>query len=511
MAQNKLMKSASMLMIITLISKLVGFLRDALTANAFGANYQTDAYNMAVTIPNVLFATFSLAIATTFIPILTESCKTKGKEDMFKFGNNIMNVITIFSLVIGILGWIFADKLVFLMAPKFTGETYELTLFLTRLCIINIIFMSLNSGFTAILQTLEDFTAPALVGIMMNLPIIIYILVVPNKSILGLTVVTIIGKLLEVIVQIPWLIKHGYRFRLYINLKDERIKRILTLVIPVIIGTGVNQLNTIVDKSIASGLREGTISALDYATKVNGMVYSVFGMTVITVIYPMLSQAAADKNFLNYREYLNKSINSINLIMIPTTVALILLSIPIINIIFRRGAFNDTAASMTSTALIYYALGITFYGIRDVLSRGFYALNDTKTPMINGAIGVVINIACNLLIVKYMGIGGIALSTSIAAVSTTILLAYNLSKKVNGLNAKKMLYTGVKIIIASLIMGIGVIITRNNVTAMLSSSNSSAVIVLVACTIVGILLYGVAIYLLKIDEAKELLKRFVKN
>ncbi|SHK15797.1 putative peptidoglycan lipid II flippase [Clostridium cavendishii DSM 21758] len=511
MSQSKLVKSASILMIITLISKVVGFFRDALTANAFGATYSTDAYNMAVTIPNILFATFSLAIATTFIPILTESLKTKGKEEMFDFANNIMNVITIISIIFGIVGWIFADKIVFLMAPKFSGETYNLTVFLTKLCIINIVFMSLNSGFTAILQTLEDFLAPSLVGIMMNLPIIFYILLVPNKSIFGLTIATIIGKLLEVLIQIPWVLKHGYRFKFFINLKDERIKRILILVIPVIIGTGVNQLNAIVDKAIASGLREGTISALDYATKVNGMVYSVFGMAVITIVYPMLSQAATNHDLSDYKGYLNKAVNSINVIMIPTTVGLVLLNEPIINVIFRHGAFDDVAANMTSTALIYYALGITFYGIRDVLSRGFYALNDTKTPMINGAIGVIVNIACNLIITRYMGIGGVALSTSIAAVSTTLLLGYNLSKKVDGLNSKNMIYKGLKILMASLIMGVGIYLINKMLPSNMMSTNLGSLIILVVSGILGILTYIFIIYKLKVEEANEIIKKLIKK
>ncbi|MDD7794973.1 murein biosynthesis integral membrane protein MurJ [Clostridium sp. 'White wine YQ'] len=509
MKNNKFLKSASIVMIITLFSKVIGFLRDALIAKQFGATYQTDAFNMAITIPTVLFTIFALAISTTFIPILTETKNIEGKNNMFRLANNLMNVVLVISILVGILSWVGSPIIVKIMAPNFSGETYNLTVLLTKISVMNIIFMSMNSGFTAILQTLEDFSAPALVGVAMNIPVIVYILFSGDHTIMGLTIATCIGKLGEVVIQIPWLLKHKYKYEFYINLKDKRIHRILNLIGPVIIGAGVNQLNTIVDKGVGSGLSSGSISSLDYGNKVDTILYSIFAMTVITIIYPLFAQESENK--ANFKKYLSKGINYINIIMIPTTVATIILSKPIVDVIFKRGAFDEVASKMTSTALIYYAIGITFVGIRDVLSRAFYALKDTKTPMKNGIIGVIVNIACNLVLVHVLDIGGIALSTSIAAIVTVIILANNLRKKINGINGGDILRASSKIVFASAIMGIGIFLVKQILTNRLPAGNTGNMILILICGVFGMIIYAILIYIFKVEEADELFKKLVKR
>ena len=224
MSRTKLARAATIIMIFTLISKVIGFLRDSLVASTFGATYVTDAYNMAISIPEILFAIVSLAITTTFIPILSESLEQQGKKSMFKFSNNIMNILVLTSLVLTVLGWIFSPQLVAVIAPKFTGKTYTLTVLLVKISILNIGFMTINACFNAVLQTLDDFTSPALVGIIMNLPIIIYILLGAKGGVLGLTIANVIGNGFKILVQVPWLIKNGYRYNFFIDIKDRQNK-----------------------------------------------------------------------------------------------------------------------------------------------------------------------------------------------------------------------------------------------------------------------------------------------
>ncbi|MEQ8154572.1 MAG: murein biosynthesis integral membrane protein MurJ [Clostridiaceae bacterium] len=509
MKNNKFLKSASTVMFITVFSKVIGFLRDALIAKQFGATYQTDAFNMAITIPNVLFTTFALAISTTFIPILTETMNKEGKSKMFRLANNLMNIVLAITILLGILAWFGSPVLVKIMAPNFSGDTYNLTVLLTQISIINIIFMSMNSGFTAILQTLEDFSAPALVGVAMNIPVIIYILAAGDHTIMGLTIATCVGKLGEVIIQVPWLLKHKYRYNLSLDFKDKRIHRILTLIGPVIIGSGVNQLNTVVDKSVASSLTSGSISALDYANKVDTILYSIFAMTVITIIYPLFAQES--ENHEKFRKYLSKGVNYINIIMIPTTVATMILSKPFVDVIFKRGAFDDTASKMTTTALIYYAIGITFVGIRDVLSRAFYALKDTKTPMKNGVIGVIVNIVSNLILIHVLGIGGVALSTSIAAIVTVIILANNLRKKINGIDGRNIIITSGKICAASAAMGIVIFFINQVLSVRLPDNTMGYAVLMLICAIAGSAVYALFIYIFKVEEAQELFNKILKR
>lgn len=510
MSKAKLAKAASLIMIITLISKIIGFLRDSLIASSFGATYQTDAYNMAITIPEILFAIFSLAITTTFIPVLSESYNKNGKEDMFDFFNNIMNIIVIIGVFLSVLGWIYSPQLVRVIAPKFRGETYSLTVTLVRISIVNIVFMCLNGGYTALLQTFDDFFSPAIVGIMLNLPIIIYILMGAKSGVIGLTIATVIGNVLKVLIQLPWLFKHGYRFKLFVDFSDKRISKILRLILPVVLGAGVNQLNAIIDKTIGSGLPHGSISALNFASRITDVVYVTFATAVVTVVYPALSREGNSNNIDEFKSYIVKAVNNISLIMIPCTVGLIVLSVPIVTILFKRGIFDDRAVSMTSIALIYFSVGMPFYGVRDVFNRGLYALKDTKTSTVNGIIGVSINIVLNLTLVRIMGLGGLAISTSIAAMITMFLLFISLTKKVGKFNKKDIVVPSLKIFAASLIMGVFVYFICN-LFVTLFTGFKGILLGFSLSIIVGVAVYSFALWFLKVEEFKVVLNQFARK
>lgn len=494
MRKSSAIKSTSAIMLLMIVSKITGFLRDVLIASAFGTTYQTDAYNMALIIPSFIFSVFGAAISTTFIPILSDIYKNKGKKEMYSFSNNVMTILMIITFVLCILGICLSPILVKILAPNFTGKTYELTVILSRIAMINLIFMSLNSGFTAILQTLEDFVGPALIGIVLNIPIIIYVLMGNDFGIYGLIGATVIGNGLQILVQVPWLIKHSYKYKVKFNINDKRLKKLLYLVIPVVIGTGVNQINSLIDKMLGSGLPEGSISALNFSSKVNGLVYSIFASAVVTVVYPMLSKEGTNHDKNKFKNYISKSISNIFLIIVPATIGMIILNKPIIEFIFMRGAFNTESVDMTAYALMFLSIGVVFYGTRDVFNRAFYSLQDTKTPMINGVLGVLINIILNLILVKYMGIGGLALATSISAAVTSILLHISLNKKIGSVINKKARWDIVKIIMSSIIMGSVTYFYYNFVVKLNMISNS---IVLFSSIFVGILCYGICIIILK--------------
>lgn len=504
MKKNKLAKAAGIVMIVSMISRVIGFFRDALIASAFGATYKTDAYLMSLTIPNLMFNLFGLAIATTFIPILSESYSKDGKKEMFSFANSIMNILMILALVLCALGWMFTDDIVKVIATKFTGQTYDLTVFLTRISMINILFLSLNSGYTAVLQTLDEFTVPALVGIIMNIPIILYILIGNSHGVVGLTIATMVGNGLQILVQLPWLIKNDYRYSFKINFKDSKIKKMLMLIAPVIIGTGVNQINEVVQKNMASGLPEGSIAALDYANKLNMLVYFTFAAAIVTVIYPSLSRAGNLENYDEFKQHISNAVNNINLIVIPAALGLLILRVPIISVLFMHGAFDARGVEMTSTALLYLVSGMIFWGIRDVFNRAFYAIQDTTTPMINGAVGVGVNIIMSIILVKKMGIGGLTLATTISAFVSCVLLAKDLRKRIGNVNGVDMFKCGAKIMIAAGVMGICIFFIDSYLSQTLVGMKGQIVIILISM-IVGIAIYTFMLLILKVKEFTAIL------
>ena len=498
--KKKLAKAATVIMIMTLVNKVIGFLRDALVGSAFGTTFQTDAYNIAMNVSDFLFIMISLVITTTFIPILSDTLNKKGKDEMFKFANNIMNIVSLIGVILIILGMIFTPFIVKIMASQATGETFELAVKLTRISIVSIIFLIMHSGYTAILQTLDDFLGPTVVGLIFNLPVIIYIIFGAGGGIYGLTIATVIGGILRAVAQIPFLHKHGFKITPILDFKDSRIKKMILLILPVIIGATANQINKLVDQNLASGLDYGSISALSYGQRVSDVIYATFAVAIITVIFPTLSRAISEKDEGKFVGYIEKGINNMNLILLPCSVGLILLSTPIVTIIFKHGNFDDRSVQMTSASLMFYSIGIPFFGLREIFNKSLYAMQDTKSSTINGIIAVVINIIFNFLLIGKLGIKGIALATSIASAIASLLLFINLNNKVKNINLKDISITTMKIIISVVVMAI---VVKTSYNAIMGINILLAVAI---STVLGMITYSICLFALKVNEFKELIK-----
>lgn len=504
MNKNKVFKATFIVMIMTIISRFLGFGRDILAAYHFGAGETYDIYSAAVAIPDSVFMIIGLAISTTFIPMLSEVKHKKSKEEMFKLSNNIITILGILSLIVFLLGMVFTENIVNVFVPGFNSEQIQLTISLTRISLINLLFLCVNVCFLSILQVCEDFIMPSILGVFFNLPIILYLLLFNNVSILGLTIANVLGNILRVLVQIPSLYKQGYRISLFIDLNDERIKRMIILIIPVIIGAGANSLNMIVDKNLASGLVSGSISALEYSQKIIVFANTAITTSIVSVIYPVMANRlnAGDKK--GFLDYLSKSIVIISLFLLPIMMAFLLLRGDIINVFYSRGAFNKEAVLLTSAALLGYSIQLPFFGIRDMLNSSLFSMQKTKVTTINGVIGVCVNILLSIILSKYIGVLGIAIATSISAAVTSILL-FNSTKKIIGeFNISSMMLKLFKILISSLIMVFVVYIMNIYVNI------NNSLFIIIMDFFVGVLIFLGMCIILKIDELNEVLY-MIKN
>ena len=275
---------------------------------------------------------------------------------------------------------------------------------------------------------------------------------------------------------------------------------------PVILGVSVNDINVLVDRTLASSIAVGGISALNYANRLNGFVQGLFVATISAVMHPMISQMAAQNNFDGLKRTVSEAINLINLLVIPATVGAMIFAEPIVKLLFGRGAFDSKAISMTSNALFFYSIGMAFFGLRDILSRAFYSLQDTKTPMINATIAVAINIVLNFILSKYLGIGGLALATSISAIFCTGLLFVSLRKKIGPFGMKSTAISFIKILVSSLVMGVLAYLAYN-----LSLSHVNGNLSLIISICIGALVYSLIIYFMKIDEVDSLVNSAKKK
>lgn len=496
---NKVAKNTLILMIITIISKILGFIRELVLGGIYGTTFYSDAYIVAMNIPGTLFSLIGIALSTTFIPLYYENSKSIKESN--KFVNNIFNITLILSAILALLVFVFANQVVKIFAIGFNGDTFKLTVEFTKIIIVGALFMGTSSIFTSFLQAKENFTVPGLVGIPFNIIIIIAIILSSKISIYILPIGTVIAMLSRLLFQMPSLFKYGYRYKFTIGLKEDYIKKVIWLVGPVFIGVAVNQINTMVDRTLASTLLEGSISALNYANRLNSFVMGLFIMSIGTVIYPILSKLSANSDKESFIKTVYKSVNIVTLLVIPISIGAMVLATPIVSLLFERGAFDSRATDITAKALVFYSIGMVGFGLRDILGKVFYSLQDTKTPMINGAIAIGMNIILNLILVKFMGHAGLAFATSISAIACIFILFKSLKKKIGYFGQDKILKTTFKSLIASILMGIITYVTYSILSSVLVVGFIQEAISLFGSIAIGALVYGILVVILKVEEA----------
>ncbi len=447
-------KTALIIMIITIFSKVFGFFRELVLSYYYGASAISDAYLISLTIPAVIFSFVGTGLSTGFIPMFSQIREKHGDEEANKFTSNIVNILLLISTVLVVFGLIFTEPIVKLFASGFKGETLAMAIRFTKLSLIGIYFTGTTYIYSAYLQLNNRFLTPALIGVPYNIIIIVAIAISANRDPLFLILGSVLATASQLFILIPSIKRSGYMHKFKINLKDEHLKNLMIIALPVIVGVSVNQINTLVDRTIASGLVVGGISALNYANRLNGFVQGLIVAPVATVLYPSISKMAANDNLRGLKTAINEAMNSISILIMPITVGAMIFAEPIVKLLFGRGAFDANAIALTTSALVFYSIGMIGFGLRDILSRAFYSQQDTKTPMINSSIAVVMNIVLNILLSRYLGIGGLALATSISAIFSTGLLLLNLRRKIGALGLKKTVTTFAKIMVASLLMGL---------------------------------------------------------
>jgi putative peptidoglycan lipid II flippase len=511
---SKTAKAALWIMIATLFSKILGFIREIVLANYYGTGLYADVFLLTLNIPGLIITIVGSAIATSYVPLYFDIKEKLGEKETDKFTNNMLNLSLVISLIIAIFGFIFAKEVVKIFAGGFEGEKFILAVNFTKIMIFGVIFLSATKLFTVYLQVNDNFTIPALIGIPYNLIIIVAIIISTKTYPNVLAIGALIAMASQLLFQLPFAIKKNYKYSNYINIKDENLKKVMILVLPMLVGVAVGQINTAVDKALASTLGNGPLSALNYASRLNDFVMAMFITSIVTVIYPKLSKLTNKEDQKGFTDTIVTSCNFITLVVLPISIGAIILSKPIVRILFERGQFDSNSTQMTSVALSLYAVGLLAMGIRDVLIRTLYSLSDTKTPMINSSIALIFNIILNLLLIKVLGYAGLAISTSLASIFAIFLLFASLKRKIGDFGGKKIIITFIKSLLASIPMSLIALITYNNIYNILGVGVFNEIISLISAVFLGACIYIVSVILLKVEEInliKKMLKNFIKR
>lgn len=493
----------------TLLSRIFGFLRDVVIAGYFGAGLGSDAFFVAFRIPNLLrrlFAEGSLSIA--FIPVFTEYLTNKGKDEAFKLAGSAILLLSIILTMLALVGILLSPLIVRIIAPGFAGspEKLSLTITLTRIMFPYIFFIGMVALCMGILNVLGHFAAPALAPVFLNLAMIGGVFFISphlSEPITGLAIGVIIGGVLQLFLQIPFIIRKGVFFWKKTRIYHAGLKKVGLLMLPTVFGAAVYQINILVGTLLASLLPEGSVSYLYYADRLVQFPLGIFAIATATAVLPSLSRQAAAEDFAGVRETFAHAMNLVFFITIPSMVGLIILREPIISLLFKRGAFDAETTRLTAVALLYYGMGLwAFSAVRIVVST-FYALQDTKTPVRMAVVSVIANIVLGVLLMGPMGHGGLALSTSLASMLNLVLLIRALRVTLGSLELKSIKESVCKTLVSSVMMGAVVWVVSVYMTRSGDGTLSSLLFGLMGSIIIGFLFYGAFSFFIKSPELKK--------
>ena len=517
-------KSAGLIAIATFCSRILGFIRDIIIAKFFGTAIYAQAFIVAFRIPNLFRDLVGEgAVNSTVVPIFSEyvaregqANKRDGKEEFWQLANVVLNLVLASLIVLTILGTLFSPVIIRLIAPGFISEPEKLnvTIALTRYLFPYILLIGLSAAFMGILNSLKHFSAPAFGSCLLNIAIIVCALVF-RENIIALASGVLIGGVLQLSIQIPVLLKKGLRWERKVSFKHPEIKRIGRLLIPRIFGTSIYQLNIFVDTILAtlsSVVGMGGVAALYYANRIFQFPLAVFGISLAQAALPTMSVQAAQNDMGELKKTLEFSLRSILFITLPAAVGLMILSRPITKVLFERGQFDAYSTSITSLALLYYCFGLVFYGGVKVLTSAFYSLKDTSTPVKTASFCFIVNILFNLILMWPLKVGGLALATSISGACNFSILFFILRKRLGKFDEREFIVSMAKIFLASLIMGLVLVVILPRLEAILAVAPTiNKFISLFLSIILGISIFLMVSFVLKIEELKRLLRWIFKR
>ncbi|TKD70736.1 murein biosynthesis integral membrane protein MurJ [Pseudalkalibacillus hwajinpoensis] len=494
---------------ITLLIKIIALFREVALSYFFGLSNVTDAYFISLVIPTIIFSFIGVGIKTAFLPIYSRISKYENKKAGLVYTNTLINIFVIITFLINIIIWLNIEAIVKVFAVGFEGETLNLAVKLTRITVVTMLFLPIIYVLEGFLNSKKSFLLPIISTLPLNIWMIFSYYFAYNYGLTYLGFGQVLGVFTQLILIIFLSYKYGYRYNFDLDYKSENLNRSMKLIIPVMFSSAVNQINKLIDKTIASTMSDGGISALNYASRINKLVDDLFIVSLATIFFANISKLAAANNIAKLKTNLNEAIKLTLLLLIPASVGMMLFSKEIVQLIYGRGAFDSSAVAITGSALFFYTIGLAFLGLRHIIIKVFYALEDSKTPVINTIIALLINIILNLILSKYMGVAGLALATSIVDGIIVFSLITALQKKIGSIGVLNILKGTTKIILASIIMGGSSLLLFYSIVNLVDQN--LALILSILC---GALVYYSTSILIKIPEAIQLnnmiIERFKK-
>lgn len=497
---------AILISLFTIFSKVLGLVRDRILASFFGAGQVLDSYFASFRIPDLIFNTLVLgALASAFVPVFTK-LNQRDKSRAIKVSNSILNIISLGLSIIAIIFIIKADFFVRILFSGFNEFQFELTTQLTRIMLLSIVIFGISNVMSSLLNSYKSYFAYSIAPLMYNIGIIIGIIFSRFYGFIYLAWGVVLGAFLHLIVQLIAVLRGGWKYQPILDFKDKYVKRIFKLMIPRTFGLAVNQINQLVITMIASGLAIGSISVFYFGINLQSVVVGVFGISIAIAIFPVLSEQA--NNHQKFINYLVNKIKKVIFLVMPISVLIILLRAQIVRVVLGTGSFDWQDTYYTAQVLGYFAVSLVFQCLIPIIARAFYALEDTKTPVITSVISFLINIYLALILSKSMGIEGLAIAFSVSNIINLSLLFIILNKNFFHMKGHKWGSFIIKVIASSFIMGGVVYIARYLLSLGVNMNTFIGILLqLFFSFLLGVIVYFILSVIMKIPES-DLLKKY---
>lgn len=513
--RRSLAQITGFLVIMSALSRVLGYVREIVMTTVFGQGWMTDAYKAAFLIPDFLYLVLvGGAFSTAFIPVLSEYINNDREDQAWRVASTIFNMMLI---AVVVLMTVFYFTVPFIMdhflAVGYAEETKELATYLTRIMLLQSFMMCLSGICQGICHVYQQFTAPAIGSLLYNIAIIVLGLwLMPTIGITGFAIGVVAGSYLNFIAHLPILLRIGVKWSPVIDIHHPGVHEFFRLALPVVLGLSVVYLNTFVTQNLGSQLDAGTVTALNNANRLMQLPIGIFATAIASAVFPVLTELIAKRDIRSFKLKLVEGINLNNFILIPASVGLMVVAEPLICALFMQGKFTEENVAATASVLIFYCIGIIGYSQQQILNRGMYALRDSKRATIVNCIIIFINIILSFLMVGPFEAEGLALAYSIAGLVSMLLLYGLLYKRVGDLGSHEIVNSLVKILVASLVMGAGVLgflaVSEHIIDI---TSKSQQLIELFVAIAIGVVLFVFMAVMLRIREMQDAVAMFKRK
>lgn len=501
-------KVTILLMFITVFSKIFGFLRETILASYFGSSVISDAFIYSLMLPNSIFMVITAAFVTGFIPMFARIENEQTEYEAKRFLNNTLNVMCFLGLIISVFVFIFAEFTLGFLLPNASSEQLIYLVPFVRVTIFSIMFTCIIQLLTGFLQVNGHFIVPAIMGFPLNIILIFGIVFCQKTNVYLLPFFILLAYLAQALIILFFAYRRGYRFKFVFDLKDRHIQKMLKLSVPLILGSATTLVGSLISQGLASGVIGG-VSYINYAAKIGGMVEGIFGVAIISVMYPALSKMVANNNLKQAVNEVGSSVVSMLVFVLPCAVGLLVLANPILQFVYMRNKFTYDNVLALEPIFRNYCLGILFSCVYSLVVKIFYAFQDTKTPIISMLVFVITQSLLGVILSNQMGVAGISLAMSIAYIVAMITLCYLLYRRnLLGAGFSKYYSQIFKCLCCSLIMGVMTFIFYYMFNSLLGNSSRIALLLTI---LFSVIVYFGLVLIAKIETVDAMIKSIFKK